>query len=160
MLLGPLKHGADGQIELMDNPQAAAALNQLLDAEQQSLVRRVSEATPYLSLSELAAGNLVHSMADTCRHNCEQLSELILDLGGQPVPRRVDLATGNLHYLRLAAMLPQLVEAHEKLISSYREVAPRLAAEPAASALANQILTCHEADQERLVALLPASTAA
>ncbi len=143
----------------MDNPSVAAVLNQLLDEEQQSLVLRVAESTPFVSLAEVAAGNLIRKMARTSRTHRAQLSELILDLGGQPVPRRADLNTGNLHYLDLFSMFPRLLEAQESLDNLYRQLTPKLASDRRAAALAGQILARHEADLQSLRRLVPAQQA-
>jgi len=140
----------------MDNPTVAAALNQLLDAEQQSLVLRVAESTPFISLEEVAAGNVVRAMAQASRAHRASLTELILDLGGQPVPRRAVLLSGNLHYLDLQATMPQLLHAQEALIALYKQVAPRLSSEPRAAQQVNRILARHESDLAKLTCSLPA----
>jgi|CXWL01.1.fsa_nt_gi bacterioferritin (cytochrome b1) len=144
----------------MDNPAIAAVLNQLLDAEQQSLVLRIAESMPYVSLAEVAAGNLVRAMAQTSRTHREQLTEMILDFGGQPVPRRADLLSGNLHYLDLFAMLPLLLEAQESLVAQYKQRSPRLASDRKAAELAGKILARHEADLQKLRAAIPTHLAA
>ena len=140
----------------MDNPAVAAVLNQLLDAEQQSVVLRVAESTPFVSLAEVAAGNLVRGMARSSRTHREQLTEMILNLGGQPVPRRADLLSGNLHYLDLFSVLPRLLEAQESLVSQYRQRSPRLASDRQAADLAGKILARHEADLQKLRDAIPA----
>ena len=144
----------------MDNPAIAAALNQLLDAEQQSLVLRVAESTPFVSLAEVAAGNLVRAMAQASRTHREQLTEMILDLGGQPVPRRADLFSGDLHYLDLFSVLPRLLEAQDSLVARYRQLTPQLASVHRAAALAGKILARHEADLQKLRMVIPAQPAA
>ena len=144
----------------MDNPAAAAVLNQLLDAEQQSLAIRIAESTPFVSMSEVAARRVVQAMADNARHNRETLTEMILDLGGQPVPRRADLFTANLHYLDLFAVLPALVQAQESQVALYRELTPLLAPDRKAAALAGKILARHEADLEKLRSVIPVQSAA
>jgi len=144
----------------MDNPIAAAALNHLLDAEQQSVVLRVAESTPFISLEEVTVGNIVRAMAQASRIHRAALTELILDLGGQPVPRRAVLLSGNLHYLDLQSMMPQLLQAQESLIALYKHLAPRLASEPGAAQQVNRIHARHEADLARLRAALPAQVIA
>jgi bacterioferritin (cytochrome b1) len=144
----------------MDNPAVAAVLNQLLDAEQQSLVLRVAESTPFISLAEVAAGNLVRAMAQASRTHREQLTEMILDLGGQPVPGRADLPSGNLHYLDLFSVLPRLLEAQESLVAQYKQRSPRLASDRQAAELAGKILTRHETDLQKLRTIIPIQPAA
>ena len=139
----------------MDNPAAASALNRLLDAEQQSLVLRVAESTPFVSLEEVEVANVVRAMAGASKDHRAALTELILDLGGQPVPRRADLGTGNLHYLDLQAVLPQLLHAQETLVDSHKQIAPKLAGEPRAARLAAKILSRHESDLQRLRSAIP-----
>ena len=144
----------------MDNPAVAAVLNQLLDAEQQSLVLRVAESTPFISLAEVAAGNVMKEMARTARSNREALTEMILDLGGQPVPRRADLFTSNLHFLDLYAILPHLLQAQESLEAQSRQLTPLLASDRRAAALARKILARHEADLQKLRSVIPTQTPA
>lgn len=134
----------------MDNPSVAAALNQLLDAEQQSLVLRAAESTPFVSISEVSAGNLIRAMAQASRGHRAELTEMILDQGGQPVPKRADLLSGNMHYLDLQAMMPRLIQAQESIVALYRQIAPRLAGDRRAAALAGQILAHHEAELTKM----------
>lgn len=141
----------------MDNPAVASVLNQLLDAEQQSLVLRVAESTPFVSLAEVPAWTQIRNMAKSSQKHRAALSELILDFGGQPAPRRGDLATGNLHYLDLFSVLPRVVEAQESLDALYRRLTPQLASEPRAARLANAILARHESDLQKLRQLVPAT---
>lgn len=143
----------------MDQPAVAAALNQLLDAEQQSLVLRAAESTPFVSLSEVTACNLIRAMAQASRMHRAQLTEMILDLGGQPVPRRADLLSGNMHYLDLVSMLPRLIEAQESLVATYKRFAPMLARERRAAALAARILDHHDANLQKLRAAMPQGAA-
>jgi hypothetical protein len=141
---------------MMDNPAVASVLNELLDAEQQSLAIRIAESTPFVSMSEVSAGRVLQGMAQSARHNRETLTEMILDLGGQPVPRRADLFTANLHYLDLFAMLPHLLQAQEAVVERYKQLTPQLASDRRASALAGKILARHEADLEKLRSVIPA----
>ena len=143
----------------MDNPAVAAVLNQLLDAEQQSVVLRVAESTPFISFAEVAAGNLVRAMAQTIRNNRETLTEMILDLGGQPMPRRAALLTAHLHYLDLYAVMPNLLESQESLVAQYRQWSPRLASDRKAAELAGKILARHEADLQKLRTVIPVQSA-
>jgi hypothetical protein len=144
----------------MDNPAVAAVLNQLLDAEQQSFAIRIDESTPFISMSEVAAGNVLRGMAKTARLNREKLTEMILDCGGQPVPRRAELFTANLHYLDLFSVLPQLMQAQESVVALYKQLTPRLASDRKAAELAGKILTRHEDDLEKLRSVIAAEPAA
>ena len=143
----------------MDNPAVATVLNQLLDAEQQSLAVRIAESTPFVSISEVAAGRNLKAMAENARHNKEVLTEMILDLGGQPLPRRADLFTANLHYLDLNAVLPHLLQAQESVVDQYKQLTPQLAADRNAAALAGKILARHESDLEKLRRVISAEPA-
>lgn len=138
----------------MDNPAVAAVLNQLLDAEQQNLVLRIAESTPFVSMAEVTTWTHIRNMAQASQTHRAKLTDLILDLGGQPVPRRADLLTGNLHYLDLFSVLPRVVEAQEAIDSLYRQRTPQLASEPRAAQLAGAILARHEADLAKICQLV------
>lgn len=142
----------------MSTPAIIATLNQMLDIEQQSLALRVHESNPYVSLSEVAVNNAVRSMALHARSHREALSEMILDLGGQPVPRRANIETANLHYLDLFAVVPLLLESHEKVVAQYKQLTPRLAGHKPAADLAARILARHESDLETLRGLIPVAS--
>lgn len=144
----------------MDFPAISAALNQLLDIEQQSFALRIHESNPYVSLSEVAVGNAVRSMALHARSHREALSEMIFELGGQPVPRRAIIETAGLHYLDMFSVMPALLEAQENVVAQYKQLTPRLAGHKPAAALAAKILARHESDLETLRGLIPAPTSA
>jgi hypothetical protein len=125
-------------------------LNQLLGAEQCNLAPRLVQSEVFVSGMSVRASEVVHRMADTTRRNCEQLVDLIIDLGGEPRPRPCDVSAANLHYQELSYVLPQLVQAHEKLVRQYNEARPRLAGSQAASGLVSKILSHHESDLSSL----------
>jgi hypothetical protein len=89
-------------------------------------------------------------MSAAMRRHCEQLVDLIIDLGGEPRPRPCDVSTAHLHYQGLSYVLPQLIQAHEKLIRQYADARAKLARSPRAAELVARILAEHEPDLHSL----------
>ena len=143
----------------MEDFAAIAVLNELLAAEQHNLALRLFESTMFVSRLDVPAFDAVSAMACACRDNCATLTELILDLGGQPVTRTADPSTADLHFLEAHHVLPRLVADLQSLERKYALGAQRLAGEPRASALANRILDRHHRDlgQIQLLAARPMS---
>lgn len=127
-----------------------ATLNQLLGAEQCNLAPRLVQSEVFVSSMSVPASEVVRRMADTMRRNCEELVDLIIDLGGEPRPQPCDVSTANLHYQELAYVIPQLVQAHENLIRQYTAARPKVAGNRAASDLITSILSHHDRDLSRL----------
>jgi len=134
----------------MEDHTVIDVLKDLLAAEQQSLAPRLFESTMFVSRLDAGAYEVVCSSAQASREHCGALTELILDLGGQPAPRLADSSTANLHYLELHHALPRLVVDQQSLERKYANAAPRVAGEPRASDLVNHILERRRQDLVRL----------
>ncbi len=134
-------------------------LNELLAAEQQNLAPRLFESTLFVSRLDVEAYDVVRAMAQACREHCAALTELILDLGGQPAPRTGDVTTADLHFLELRHLLPRLIADQQTLERKYAVAAPRVAAQPRATALVIRVLDRHQRDLQQLRTLVvPAAT--
>lgn len=118
-------------------------INDLLAAEQSSIAPRLIESTTYVTPRWARADMVVRKMAVACRENCAALTDLVLDLGGAPQPRRYQTQTADIHFLELGSMLPQLCEGQRALVQKYAENAPLLTNVPHAARLVNQILNRH-----------------
>jgi hypothetical protein len=137
----------------MNDAPLIAVLNELLAAEQQNLAPRLFESTLFVSRLDVEAYDVVRTMAQTCREHCSALTELILDLGGQPAPRTGDVTTADLHFLELHYVLPRLIADQRLLEHKYSVAAPRVAAEPGAAALVSRVLDRHRRDLVRIQSL-------
>ncbi|MBI1825485.1 MAG: hypothetical protein HY287_10020 [Planctomycetes bacterium] len=125
-------------------------LNELLSVEQANYAARLVESTVYVGSDSMQADRVVERMARTNREHCEQLTDLILDLGGSPTPRRFDTITADLHFQDLAFLLPRLIEYQKGLVAKYEEIVPRLSMIPRAQSLAARILERHQRDLSSL----------
>jgi len=137
----------------MNDTLPIAVLNELLIAEQQNLAPRLFESTLFVSRLDVEAYNVVRAMAEACREHCAALTELILDLGGQPAPRTGDVTTADLHFLELHYVLSRLIAEQRFLESKYAIAAPRVSAEPRAAALVSRVLDRHRRDLARIESL-------
>lgn len=130
-----------------------AVLNELLAAEQQNIAPRLFESTLFVSRLDVEAYDMACAMAQACREHCAALTELILDLGGQPAPRPADTSTADLHFLELHYVLPRLIADQQALERKYAFAAPRVAAEPRAAVLIGRILERHRRDLAQIQSL-------
>lgn len=137
----------------MNDASLITVLNELLAAEQRNLAPRLFESTLFVSRLDVEAYDVVRTMAQACREHCAALTELILDLGGQPAPRTGDVTTADLHFLELHYVLPRLIADQRFLERKYAVAAPGVAAEPDAAALVSRVLDRHRRDLERIQSL-------
>lgn len=133
---------------------ALAVLNDLLSGEQCALAPRVIESTVFVSGTSVAALDIVQRMARTSRRNREDLASMVIELGGEPGPRRGDAATAHLHFQDLHHLLPELIRGQERLVRKYQAALPLLTASTRAAALARRIATQHENDLQKLQSLV------
>lgn len=140
----------------MDRTSLIAVLNDLLIAEQCSLAPRLFESTMFVSKLDIDLYQLVRSMAQSSRKHCAMLTEVILELGGQPVPRRVDVTTGDLHFLEVRSLIPRLLASQESLEQLYQQAGTRVGSEVRAASVVARILDRH---REYLVRLRSLSSA-
>ncbi len=137
----------------MEQGRVCAVLNELLAGEGRAVAPRILESTVFIS--QLAATQLpiAQRIARQTQSNCEELSKLILKLGGVPEPPKPDAATAQLHYQDLHYVLPWLIADHEKLIGNYQIGAEHVACEPRAAQLLMRILGDHRQELDELLRL-------
>ena len=134
----------------MQDDTVIATLNELLAAEQGSLIPRLMESAVFVSRLEIAADLVIRGTARTVVKDTAELTRLILDLGGEPAPPRFNLATADLHYQDVRHVLPRLLADQLALVRTYTLASPRLAGAPRAAAVVSGILARHQADLEKL----------
>lgn len=125
----------------MPDQSSIDILNRLLAAEYESLVPRLAQADPFVSMP--AAGDramLVRMAADSRAHE-RGLIELIIRLRGAPVPRRFAMQSGGVHYVGLSHLIPALIEDLRRLVAAYESVGTSGVAE--ADALIGRFLDEH-----------------
>lgn len=144
----------------MVSTDVLAALNDLLFAEAGNLAPRLIESAASASPSSVRLLDVVRNLAELSRRAGESITELILDLHGQPGPRPCDAATAGLHFQGLCFVYPQLLRGHERLVAAYRSIVPRLSESRDAMILGNRLLAEHERELAQLRAVDPSKPGA
>ena len=93
-------------------------LNDLLDAELNSVFRFMDEGSPYLSGATAAVRAPLAAMVEASTRRAHELYDLIESLGGSPVPRGLRSEEQYLAFLSLKFLLPKLV--NEKTLAIKR----------------------------------------
>lgn len=121
----------------MSNETVIDVLNELLAAESLSLLPRLRESTVFVSWASADDQQIVDRMIDGGREHQAWLIGVIRDLGGEPLPVRPDIHSGDIHFLELHYLLPRTLETERRLLTTY-ESAVHQASEvtPAASVIA------------------------
>src|SRR5215218_9964636 len=112
-------------------------LNDLLDAELNSVFRFMGEGSPYLSGATAAIRKPLAEMVEASTRRAHELYDLIESLGGSPVPRGLRSEEQYLAFLSLKFLLPKLV--HEKNLA-IRRLENAIAGERAAPATPPEVL--------------------
>lgn len=134
-------------------------LNDLLDAELNSVFRFMGEGSPYLNGATAAVRKPLAEMVEASTRRAHELYDLIEGLGGSPVPRGLRSEEQYLAFLSLKFLLPKLV--HEKNLA-IRRLESAIAGErtaPATPPEVLELLQSHLAEMQReLTALEQAVT--
>src|SRR3954471_23043538 len=88
-------------------------LNDLLDAELNSIFRFMGEGSPYLSRATAEVRRPLAEMVEASNRRAGELYALIESLGGTPVPRGLRPEEQYLAFLSLEFLLPKLLEAQK-----------------------------------------------
>jgi hypothetical protein len=105
----------------MPVPHAAVdILNSLLEAEQESLFRFMTEGSPYLGRAGADVKKTLAYVAAADHRRAGEIWRMIEQLGGEPRGRRLQPAEALLAYLSIQFLLPKLIEAKELLLERYR----------------------------------------
>lgn len=104
-------------------------LNRLLAAEYESLVPRLAQSDPFVSMPTAGDRAMLERMAKNARAHERDLIELILRLRGAPVPRRFATRSGGVHYVGLSHLIPALIEDLRRLVATYESAGMTGAAE-------------------------------
>lgn len=134
----------------MSDESVAAALNALLAAEQRAIAPRLFESTVFVSNASVTVAQLARRLASVSRSNQQALADQVISLGGVPALRRGDARSADLHYQELRAIVPRLVADYGRLVEQYRTAGPRVASDPASSALVARLLAVLDQELQAL----------
>ena len=105
-------------------------LNSLLEAEQNSVFRFMGEGSPYLSRASADVRRPLQEMVEANRRYVMELGSMIQRLGGEPVPRRLQMEEQYLAFLSLKFLLPKLVDEKVLILQRYENALKRVADGP------------------------------
>lgn len=103
----------------MSDERTIATLNRLLDAEYVSFIPRLEEACPFVSASQASNLSIAVDIVKAAQSRRRGLVQMILELGGSPVPPRRNADTASIHYVDLAYLMPNIVAAQRELMEAY-----------------------------------------
>ena len=121
-----------------------AQLNDLLDAELNSVFAFIGNSTPYLDRSHAGMRKQLAALVTASHRRAERLYRLIESRGGSPITRGMQMGEQHLAYLSIDFLLPKLVEAKRRDIERYREV---LHSANGAAALAVREMIAEQTDE-------------
>jgi hypothetical protein len=96
------------------------ALNSLLEAEQNSIMRFMGEGSPYLSQATAELRRPLNEMVLAGQRRTLELADLIERLGGVPMPGSVQPEEQYLAFLTIKFLLPKLTQAEQQMIERYQ----------------------------------------
>jgi bacterioferritin (cytochrome b1) len=121
-------------------------LNDLLDLESSSVFQFLGDSALYVNRSTAAFRRPLAEMIAASHRRASELSNLIENLGGTPIPRGLQAEDQYLAYLSLKFLLPRMIGAKKLAIVRW-ETARNLLADrsPQAAALLDKHLAEHRA---------------
>ncbi|MCX7765888.1 MAG: hypothetical protein N2246_04180 [Candidatus Sumerlaeia bacterium] len=96
-------------------------LNQLFNAEYNSLTRCIIEASPYVPDSMQKLWSVVQKIRTEEEQSAKQIAVIITKLEGVPDTESYNPDIGDINYLSLPALLPRLLAFKQDLANRYEE---------------------------------------
>ena len=103
---------------------AVNILNGLLALEYQSLISRLEEINLFVALPAAEDQRAVQQLVADAKMHERDLTDLIMDLRGAPLPPRYSARTSSAHYVGIEYLMPMILENLKKLIAAYTSVGP------------------------------------
>jgi len=123
-------------------------LNDLLDAELNSVFRFMGEGSPYLSRATAEVRKPLAEMVESSSRRAGELFDLIERLGGSPIPRGLRPDEQYLAYLSLKFLLPKLVTDKKLCIRRYENAINGIKTVPDGTDDVMQTLSRHLQEQK------------
>lgn len=134
----------------MKSNQLARILDQLLHAEQRSIIPRLREFNAFVSWASADEMDAIDGIIAEMGEHVTWLIDAINDLDESPTPYRPDIRNTSMHFCELAALMPMAVEDCRKLVRDCEAAMPAVASDPKAADLIARILTRHQSHLEAL----------
>lgn len=136
----------------MNDWEAIDVLNDLLAAEQRSLLARLAETRPFLSWAGAEQAPILRQLVADQRDHQRRLTETIDALGGVPRIPTGDISSAGAHYIDIHHLLPKLLEDLRAMIDASRRATELLGNHPGGETV-SAIHARHEAHAEQLEAM-------
>ena len=133
-------------------------LNDLLDAELNSVFRFMGEGSPYLNGATAAVRKPLAEMVEASTRRAHELYDLIEGLGGSPVPRGLRSEEQYLAFLSLKFLLPKLVHEKNLAIRRLQNAIAGIRSAPERPPEVMQLLESHLAELQRELGALEQAT--
>jgi rubrerythrin len=124
---------------MLGDPQVIRVLNQLLVAEQRSLVLRLTQSTPYISWASADELDVIQQMIREEAEHVGWVSEQIVALGTAPEPVLEAIDSGDIHYVELSFIWPRIVKSKRELLAAYEAALGELPADHEATGVVRRI---------------------
>jgi hypothetical protein len=134
-------------------------LNDLLDAELNSVFRFMGEGSPYLSRATAEVRRPLAEMVVSSDRRAGEIYSLIESLGGTPIPRGLRPEEQYLAFLSLKFLLPKLVTERELTIRRYETAIAGLRKAPERAGEAMQLLQAHLQELRQELSILQRAAA-
>lgn len=134
-------------------------LNDLLDAELNSVFRFMGEGSPYLSRATAEVRAPLAAMVESSNRRAGELFNLIESLGGSPIPRGLRPEEQYLAFLSLKFLLPKLVTDKKLCIRRYENALNGIRHVPNGTGVVTETLNGHLAEQKRELKVLEEAAA-
>ncbi|MCB9852040.1 MAG: hypothetical protein H6819_03005 [Phycisphaerales bacterium] len=103
----------------MSSQRVVETLNQLLAAEYASILPRLRQSDPFVSLAAAEDRDTAYGLVQDSERHEKALTDLIMSLRGAPVPVSYDIDTTSYHYVTLEYLMPQIIQGVQSLIAAY-----------------------------------------
>jgi hypothetical protein len=124
-------------------------LNDLLDAELNSVFRFMGEGSPYLSRATAEVRKPLAEMVEASHRRAGELYAMIETLGGTPIPRGLQPEEQYLAFLSLQFLLPKLVDAKKLTIQRYKNALSAIKKLPDGGPEVMNLLNAHIAEHQQ-----------
>ncbi len=125
-------------------------LNELIAAERHCLFGRLIESTVFVSESNSSDLEFVRRTVAQQEAHLRQLIEVLIQLGGEPIPARGDIHSADFHFVDMHVLWPRVLAREEVLASRFEQATAHLEDCPPALTLAKEITARHRACAEYL----------
>ena len=117
----------------------------MIAAERQGLFGRLIESTVFVSESNSADLEFVRRTVAQQEAQLGQLIELLIELGGEPMPFRGDIHSADFHFVDMHVLWPRVLAREQVLADQFEQAKDHLEDCPPALTLAQEITARHRA---------------